>query len=239
MSALQRWLWRLAQATQTLGLLCRRNSTPLVSRLPPCSRRRLPKLQTESQTPSAKIRAVSVRFREIRGNLKRLAVSWRRWRVLITNRVNWRLCGYIACGEGPIRCLILLYYLHWDGVRFRRCIWLMLSPHAVLQKADSETSEQVTDSCENQSDFGAVLINPGQFEAAMLWRRWQVLSCCGGRLTSLRLQLRVVRGRSVVEFCLHWDCIRFSCCIRIGVFWGGGDFVAIVGCYWSLGVGRE
>jgi hypothetical protein len=78
-----------------------------------------------------------------------LALSWRHWRVLIMYRVNWRLLGYFACGEGPI--------------------------HAVLQKADSETSERTP-------DFGAILINPGQFEAAMLWRRWQVVDVTASKV---------------------------------------------------------
>jgi hypothetical protein len=47
-------------------------------------------------------------FRAIWGNLNRLAMLWRRSWVRIANRINWRVCGYIAGGEGPICCWILL-----------------------------------------------------------------------------------------------------------------------------------
>jgi hypothetical protein len=38
------------------------------------------------------------------------------------------------------------------------------------------------DSCENPSNFGAVLINPGQFEAAMLWQRQQVVGVTASKV---------------------------------------------------------
>jgi hypothetical protein len=63
------------------------------------------------------------------------SMSSRRWRVLIMYRVDWRIWGYFACGEGPINCLCQWFYLHCD-VHFS-----LSSPHAMLQKADSETSE--------------------------------------------------------------------------------------------------